>query len=97
MRMMLKATVPVERGNAAIKDGSLQKTIEATMAKIKPEAAYFTVHNGQRTTFMFFEMSETSDMVAALEPLWLALSPDMELVPAMTAEDLQAGFAKAFG
>jgi hypothetical protein len=37
---MLKITVPVEKGNHAFKDGSLGKTIEALMNKLKPEAAY---------------------------------------------------------
>jgi hypothetical protein len=33
MRMMLKITVPVEKGNHAFTDGSLGKTIEALMNK----------------------------------------------------------------
>jgi hypothetical protein len=41
MRMMLKITVPVEKGNQAFKDGSLGKTIETLMSRLKPEAAYF--------------------------------------------------------
>ena len=38
MRMMLKFTLPVEKGNQAIKDGSLGKTLESIMKKLKPEA-----------------------------------------------------------
>ena len=41
MRMMLKIVIPTETGNQAIKDGSLHKIFEATMSKLKPEAAYF--------------------------------------------------------
>jgi hypothetical protein len=40
MRMMLKFTVPVEKGNAALKDGSLGKAMESIMGQLKPEAAY---------------------------------------------------------
>ena len=97
MRMLLKLTLPVEKGNEAIKNGSLQKTIETTMTALKPEAAYFTLENGQRTAFMFFEMAETSDVVGVLEPLWLGLSPDMWLTPAMNLDDMMAGFTKTFG
>jgi hypothetical protein len=97
MRMLLKAQIPVERGNAAIKDGSLAKTIEKVLGNLKAEAAYFTVQDGVRTAFIFFDMADQSDMVAAGEPLFLELDAEIDLTPAMTAEDLQAGFHKAFG
>jgi hypothetical protein len=41
MRMMLKFTLPVDRGNVAFNDGSLGRTIEQVISKLKPEAAYF--------------------------------------------------------
>jgi hypothetical protein len=41
MRMMLKFTLPVEKSNAAINDGSLANTMESILSKLKPEAAYF--------------------------------------------------------
>jgi hypothetical protein len=47
MRTMLKFTVPVERSNQAIKDGSLKKTLESIMTKLKPEAAYFAALEGR--------------------------------------------------
>jgi hypothetical protein len=37
MRMMLKFTLPVEKGNQAFKDGSLGKTLESVFNKVKPE------------------------------------------------------------
>ena len=48
MRMMLRWTVPVERGNQAIKDGTLARTIQALLEELKPEAAYFWPENGKR-------------------------------------------------
>jgi hypothetical protein len=47
MRMMLRWTVPVEKGNAMVKDGSMGTVIEAVMAKAKPEAAYFLAEDGK--------------------------------------------------
>ena len=41
MRVMLKFTLPVEKGNEAFKDGELAKTLESIMTDLKPEAAYF--------------------------------------------------------
>ena len=58
MRFVLKVTVPVEKGNAAIKDGSLPKTIGAILEEQKPEAAYFTEIDGQRTALIFVNVQE---------------------------------------
>jgi hypothetical protein len=48
MRMMLKFTLPVEKSNTAINDGSLGKTMDSILNKLKPEAAYFTPLDGKR-------------------------------------------------
>jgi hypothetical protein len=39
--MMLRWTVPVDKGNEMVEDGSMGTVIEAVLAKTKPEAAYF--------------------------------------------------------
>ena len=62
MRMMLKIVIPTETGNQAIKDGSLHKIFEATMSKLKPEAAYFVAEHGQRSAMMFFDMKDASEI-----------------------------------
>jgi len=46
MRMMLKFTLPVEKSNAAINDGSLGRTMESILSTLKPEAAYFAPLEG---------------------------------------------------
>lgn len=94
MRMMLKITVPVEKGNAAINDGSLGRTIEAVLGRLKPEAAYFTPLDGKRTAMMFFDLAEPSQIVEVVEPLFLNLNAETELVPVMTADDLRKGLSK---
>ena len=42
MRMLMTYEIPTEAGNAAIKDGRLQKVQESMLSELKPEAAYFT-------------------------------------------------------
>ena len=37
MRIMLRFTLPVEKSNAAINDGSLERTMESILSKLKPE------------------------------------------------------------
>ena len=42
MRFLLKVTMPVAKGNARIKDGSLPKVIKGILDDLKPKAVYFT-------------------------------------------------------
>jgi hypothetical protein len=93
MRMMLKFTVPVEQGNAAIKDGSLGQTVDAVMAMLKPEASYFGPIDGMRCGMMFFEMTDAGQLVEYAEPLFLKLNAKVDIVPVMNADDLKRGFA----
>ena len=93
MRMMMKFTTPVEKGNEAIKDGSLANTIEALMAKMKPEAVYFGAWNGVRSGMMFFDLTDASQLVEFAEPLFLNVNATVEIVPVMTVDDLRKGLA----
>jgi hypothetical protein len=95
MRTMLKFTVPVEKSNKAMKDGSLKKTLEAIMAKLKPEAAYFAALEGKRGGMIFFDMTAPSEIVEICEILYLNLDASVEFVPVMTVEDLGKGLANS--
>ncbi len=83
----------MEKGNEVIKDGSLAKTIEALIAKIKPEAAYFGSWNGVRSGMMFFELTDASQLVEFAEPLFLNTNATVDIVPVMTRDDLRKGLA----
>jgi len=95
MRMMLKFTLPVEKGNQAFNNGSLAKTMESVMTKLKPEAAYFAPLDGKRSGMLFFDIAEPSQIVEVVEPLFLNLDAAVEIVPVMNAEDLRKGLARA--
>ncbi len=95
MRMMLKIVVPVEAGNKTIKDGTLPRTIQATVDRLKPEAAYFFAENGIRTALMFFNMQDVSQIPVIVEPLFMGLNAAVTLLPVMNAEDLQKGLTEA--
>ena len=97
MRMMLKFTLPIEKGNAAINDGSLGRTLESIMSKLKPEAAYFAPLDGKRGGMIFFDLAEPSQIVEAVEPLFLSLNAETELVPVMNGDDLRKGIAQGRG
>ena len=89
MRCLLKVTIPVENGNAAISNGSFPKTIESILGELKPEAAYFAEDSGQRTCFIFFDLKEPSQIPAVAEPWFLAFNAKVEFRPAMNLEDLK--------
>ena len=93
MRFLLKVNIPVEAGNAAAKAGKLGTTIQSILEDLKPEAAYFTDNNGQRTGFLVFEMQDASHIPAIAEPWFLAFNASVELHPVMVPGDL----AKASG
>ncbi len=94
MRMMLRFTLPVEKGNAAVSEGSVGRTMESIMGKLKPEAAYFTAFDGVRGGMIFFDMTDTSQIPELIEPFFLNLNAKVELVPVMNGDDLRKGLAK---
>jgi hypothetical protein len=95
MRMMLRFTLPVEKGNQAFKDGSLGKTVEALMNKLKPEASYFSTMDGKRGGMMFFDLADASQIVEIVEPLFSNLNAAVDILPVMTGDDLRKGLTKA--
>ena len=95
MRVMLKFTLPVEKGNQAFKDGSLGKTLEVLMTELKPEATYFSPLEGKRGGMLFFDLAEPSKIVEVVEPLFLNLNAAVEIVPVMSGDDLRKGIGNA--
>ncbi len=94
MRMMLRWTVPVERGNEAIKDGSLARTIQSLLEDLKPESAYFWPENGERAGMVVFDMADPTQIPQIAEPLFLNLDAAVEFLPVMNADDLRTALEK---
>ncbi len=95
MRTMLRVLMPVEAGNAAIKDGSLPRTLKALIERLKPEAAYFFSDEGKRSAMYVFDMQDASQIPALVEPLFMGMNAEVRLSPVMNFEDLQKGLAEA--
>jgi hypothetical protein len=89
MRMLLRVSIPVEAGNAAVKAGTLGSTIEKILADLKPEAAYFYADdNGQRCGSIIFDMKDSSEIPAVAEPWFLAFNAKVSFRPIMNPQDL---------
>ncbi|WP_310726448.1 hypothetical protein [Streptomyces sp. N2A] len=91
MRMVLKARIPTEAGNAVLRNGTLLKIMEAAYAALQPEAAYFTLEDGERTCFFYFDMQQSSQMPPVLESFFIDLNAKVSLQPVMNADDLHTG------
>jgi hypothetical protein len=94
MRVMLKANVPTPAGNAAIEAGTMGPTMAKVIEALKPEAVYFSLDNGMRTGFFFFDLKDPTDMPKAAEDLFIKLGAQITMTPAMTFEELGKGLAK---
>jgi Protein of unknown function (DUF3303) len=88
MRMLMKISLPVEKGNEVFRSGAFPKTMEMILAEQKPEAVYFFSNDGQRGGFLVVNMKDTSEIPAFAEPWFLAFNAHVEIQPVMTAEDL---------
>ncbi|KAA6465474.1 hypothetical protein DYQ86_01420 [Acidobacteria bacterium AB60] len=90
--MLLRASIPVETGNAAVKAGTLGPTITQILAGINHEAAYFYADDeGRRCASVVLDMKSSSEMPALAEPWFLAFNANVSFRPVMTREDLAEG------
>ena len=88
MRLMLRFTIPVEKGNEAEADGSLSEAIKGLIDQVQPEAAYFHLQDGKRAGTIFFEESDQARMTVINEPLFVKLNAAIEIQPAVSLEEL---------
>ena len=90
MRVMIKATFPVETANKAITDGSLGDTMGSILGDLKPEATYFGLLEGARTAFIVVDVTDSSELPRLVEPFFLAFNASVEVFPVMVPDDLMA-------
>ena len=88
MRMMMKVSIPVAKGNQTLADGTLPRVLQESLGKLKPEAAYFTTLDGKRTALIFFDMTDPSQIPSTAEPFFNAFDASVEFSPVMNQEDL---------
>ena len=91
MRLMLKFTIPVEKGNAAAKDGSLGQAIDALVERVEPEAAYFMLEHGRRAGIVVFNETDQSRLPGIVEPFLARLEAAIEIQPVVDLAELRKG------
>jgi hypothetical protein len=88
--MLLTARLDTEIANQAVSDGTMPKLVEGIVEQLKPEAAYFTATDGDRSCFFVFDMKDASGIPAVCEPFFHA-GAKVSLKPAMSGDDLNTG------
>ncbi len=95
MRMLMTVRLPHEPFNAAVKDGTVGRKMEAILAETKPEAVYFTTKCGQRCAILVVDLKKPSMIPALAEPWFLTFNADVEFGIVMGPEELrEAGLDK---
>ncbi|MBY8879174.1 hypothetical protein [Actinacidiphila acidipaludis] len=90
MRMLLTAKMDTEKANQLVTDGTLGKTLEGIIEELKPEAAYFTAWEGERTALMVFDLPDSNRIPSVAEPFFQA-GASVSLRPVMNPDDLKTG------
>ncbi len=88
MRMMMRVTIPVEKGNESAASGTLDQAIDHIIETLKPEAAYFHLDGGRRAATFIYEAEKAEQMAVINEPIFRALDAAIDQQPVLTAADL---------
>jgi hypothetical protein len=97
MRILLKFDLSLEAGNEAVCSGKIAELNQALMERIQPEAAYYSAENGKRTSYIFFDLKDPSQLPAIAEPLFQNLGAHIQFIPVMNGDDLRSGLAGLAG
>src|SRR5688572_22627831 len=90
MRMLLSVTIPPEKFNAAVRDGSVGAKLARILETIKPETVYFTEQDGQRGAILIVDIADPSRIPSLAEPWFLTFDADVKLRVAMSLDDLKS-------
>lgn len=96
MKVMLRAHMDTAATNEGIKTGALPQAVKKLMDTVKPEAAYFGLHEGVRSRWIVFDLQESSDLPPLLQDLF-SQNAEVEVSPVMDAAGLAKGLAAISG
>jgi hypothetical protein len=95
--MLLDITIPHEPFNSLLRQGVAGKKLSDILDALKPEAAYFSEHDGKRGAVVVVDMADGSNIPALAEPWFLTFNADVKFRIAMTSDDLKKGGLDALG
>ncbi|MBM3216161.1 hypothetical protein FJZ36_14740 [Candidatus Poribacteria bacterium] len=90
MRLLVIAEFDIDKGNAAISDGSFGQMMQTYLGDVKPEMAFFALHNGNRALHMLVNVNSAAELPAIAEPLFLRCNANLTVHPAFLPDELGA-------
>ncbi len=88
MHLILRFSIPVQKGNDAVSDGTLALALKSLVEKVKPEAAYFHLDDGCRAGTIVFEATDQLQIAEINEPLFEKLNAKIDIQPAIGLKEL---------
>lgn len=89
MRLMLEVSIPNDNFNAALRNGTVGKTIQHILEETRPEAVYFSEREGKRGALLIVNVTDPSKIPFFAEPWFLAFNADVKFRIVMSFEELQ--------
>jgi hypothetical protein len=71
MRFAMHVSLPVQRFNQAVRDGTAGQKLRQILDDAKPDAVYFFAKERKRGGFLIINMSDTSEILRFAEPWFL--------------------------
>jgi hypothetical protein len=89
MRFVVQISLPVEKFNQAVRDGTAGEKMGRILEETKPEAVYFTAKDGKRGGFLVVDLKDAAEMPRIAEPWFLQFDASVEFLPTMAPQDFQ--------
>lgn len=70
MKLMLRFSIPVDKGNVASANGTLSKAIQQLEDEAGAETVYLFTENGRRAGIIIFEENDSACLPAINEPFF---------------------------
>lgn len=97
MKMLMTVEIPHEPFNSLVREGKVGEVIGRILETIKPEAVYFTEHDGTRGAILLINVQDASEIPAFAEPFFLNFEANCKLRIVMSPEDLQKAGLEEIG
>ncbi|MEU8435805.1 hypothetical protein AB0F18_23415 [Streptomyces sp. NPDC029216] len=94
MRVMLRAHLDTAATNEGIKTGALTQAMQKLMERVRPEAAYFGLHEGVRSCWIVFDLQDSAQVPLLTWELFSRFHAEIEVSTVMTGEELSEALSE---